>query len=65
MEIYSNQSIRKNNTFWAVFGSILILFGITFTIPLTIKGGIYFYGLLITCAAIISGVLLIAWVFRV
>lgn len=54
---------KKHRTFWGVVGIILIVLGAIYTIPLAIKGGIYSYGLFITGAAVVSGILLIAWTF--
>lgn len=51
----------KDKTLFAVIGVILIIFGVTGTIPLAIKGQQYLYGLPITGAAIVLGVILMAW----
>ena len=53
----------KKRVFWAVLGSILILFGGLITISLFVKGGDYWYGLIFTGIAVVFGILLIAWVF--
>ena len=58
-----NDNIQmKNKTFIGVVGVLLVIFGFLMTIPLTIRGGIYNYGLIITLPSIIIGVLLIAWI---
>jgi len=52
----------KNKTFIGVVGVLLVIFGFFMTIPLILKGGVYYYGLIITAPSIIAGVLLIAWI---
>lgn len=54
---------RKNKTFWGVLGTILLIFGAIGTISLAVKGQEYFYGLFVTGALVVGGVLLIAWTF--
>ena len=54
---------RKNKTFWGVLGTILLIFGAIGTISLAVKGQEYLYGLFVTGAFVIVGVLLIAWAF--
>lgn len=52
----------KRKLFWIALGTILITFGGLMTIPFTIKGGNFYYGLLFTYLLVIIGILLIAWV---
>lgn len=54
---------KKHRTFWGTVGIILTVLGGIYTIPLAIKGGVYTYGLFVTGAAVIGGVLLMAWMF--
>ena len=51
---------RKNKTIWGVIGVILILFGITGTIPILVNRQ-YLGVLPLTGISVITGVLLIAW----
>jgi len=53
---------RKNKTIWGVIGVILILFGITGTIPILLNRE-YLAGLPITVISVITGVILMAWAF--
>jgi len=54
---------KKDKTFWGVLGVILLIGGITATIPLALKGEQYLIGIPITALAVITGILLIAWAF--
>ncbi|MEK6881435.1 MAG: hypothetical protein AABY22_17565 [Nanoarchaeota archaeon] len=53
-------SKKKNKTIWGVVGVILILFGVTGTIPILVNRQ-YLGALPLTGVSIIIGVLLIAW----
>ena len=53
----------SNKTVWGFIGVILTILGITGTIPLSLKGEHYVYGISITGIMIISGIILIAWAF--
>lgn len=55
---------KKNKTPLGVFGLILLIFGIIFTISLSVKGEEYTYGLPITAFLVIMGIILIAWAFN-
>ncbi len=54
---------KKDKTTWGVIGVILLIGGVTGTIPLAIRGQKYLYGLPITGIAVIVGIILIAWAF--
>ncbi len=54
---------RKDKTVWGVVGVILTIIGITGTIPLSLKGEPYTYGIPITGLMVIGGIILIAWAF--
>ncbi|MEA3329506.1 MAG: hypothetical protein U9Q06_02065 [Nanoarchaeota archaeon] len=52
--------VRKNKTVWSVVGILLVLFGITGTIPILINKE-YFFGLPFTGLSVVVGVVLVAW----
>ena len=54
--------MAKNKTVWGVIGVILVLFGVTGTIPILLNRE-YIIGLPMTGLAVIIGIILIAWVF--
>ena len=51
----------KNRTFWGVLGVILVVMGVTGTIPLALNK--QYLGLSITAILVIVGIILIAWAF--
>jgi len=54
---------RKNKTVLGVIGVLLTLFGVIFTIPLTLNRE-YAAWLAVTTISVIAGVILIAWTFN-
>lgn len=54
---------RKNKTIWGVIGVLLTLFGVIFTIPITLNRE-YSAFLAVTAIAVVAGVILIAWAFN-
>lgn len=54
--------VRKNKTVLGVIGVLLTLFGVIFTIPVFLNDQ-YRFLLPFTAAAVIAGVILMAWAF--
>lgn len=54
---------KENKTLIGVIGVILAILGIIWTIPLSLKGQPYIYGIFITGIMVITGIILIAWAF--
>ena len=53
---------KKHRAFWGVIGVMLVFLGAIWTIALAVSGH-YLYGLILSGFSVISGVLLVAWVF--
>lgn len=52
--------VKRNKTIFGVIGVLLVLFGITGTIPILLNKE-YATGLLLTVPAVIIGIILMAW----
>jgi len=55
--------VKKKETVIGALGIILSILGVIWTIPLSLKGTPYTYGIILTSSMVIIGILLIAWAF--